>query len=316
MRVLITGSSGFVGRSLLSRLTDAEVRCAVRAQPAEESRHDWRVVGSIDGRTDWRRALEGVDCVVHLAARVHVMRPTAADRHCFYETNVAGTERLAAQAAAQGVRRFIYLSSIKVNGESTQRQPFRAEDAPAPCDDYGISKWQAEQRLFEIAQRFEMEAVAIRPPLVYGSGVRANFLRLMRWVNAGIPLPLGAVQNRRSMVSVWNLCDLIATLAFARTVSSGVLMVSDGVDMSTPDLVCRLAAAMGRKARLLPLPTALLERMAAVLGKKDEVVRLCGSLTVDISETERRIGWRPPLPVEEGLERTVHWFLAEAASRD
>lgn len=314
MRVLVTGSSGFVGKTLLTRLAGVEVRRALRARSTDDSTHNAVVVGSIDGQTDWRRALEGVDCIVHLAARVHVMQPTADDQHRFYETNVAGTQRLAMQAAAAGVRRFIYLSSVKVNGEATDRNPFRAEDQPHPQDDYGISKWQAEQQLFEIASQ-RMEALAIRPPLVYGSGVRANFLRLMRWVQAGIPLPLGAVRNRRSMVSVWNLCDLIGRLIDAQSVRSGVLMVSDGIDLSTPELICRLAAAMGRKSRLLPCPVGLLKAVGSALGMQGEVARLCSSLTVDVSETCRRVGWTPPLSVDEGLQRTVRWFLTEARAR-
>lgn len=312
MRVLITGSTGFVGRTLLTRLPPVDVRRVVRAtSQLRAGRDSCVVVGSIDRSTDWQEALADVECVIHLAAHVHVMRPRAADRAQFHEVNVGGTERLAAQAAVAGVKRFIYLSSVKVNGEATDTHPFRYDDKPDPQDEYGLSKWQAELKLSEISATSKMATICVRPPLVYGPGVRANFLRLMHWIHRGVPLPLGAVDNRRSMVSVWNLSDLIAKLLVVPSIQSGVLMVSDGVDLSTPDLIRRIARRMGRKARLLPVPISALKVAGQVLGKQAEVERLCRSLTVDISATRTSVGWMPQMCVDEGLERTVHWFLSQ-----
>lgn len=314
MRVLLTGSTGFVGRTLLNALRNIEIRRALRSAEttsAEES----VIVGDIGASTQWAAALAGVDCVVHLAARVHVMRPTRGDGRLFRDTNVQGTQALASAAAANGVKRFIFLSSVKVNGEATYDRPFTAADEAKPVDDYGTSKSEAETNVFEIAAKSSMEAIVIRPPLVYGPGVKANFLRLMSWVHKGIPLPLGAIRNQRSMVSVWNLCDLIKQTIEIPSVKSGVLMVSDGEDLSTPDLIRRLAVAMGRSARLVSVPESLLKVAGALTGKSAEIARLRGSLTVDISETKRQLGWTPPLSVDEGIARTVRWYLNEANAR-
>jgi nucleoside-diphosphate-sugar epimerase len=316
LTVLLTGAQGFIGTPLTLALLDAgyAVRCASRAKSSalRHSIHCSEVlIPSIGSETDWTTALRGVDLVVHLAARVHVMKPTAADRERFYETNVLGTAGLAEAAAASGVRRFVLLSSVKVNGESTTRDSFRADNAPHPQDEYGASKLQAEERLFAIAKNSKMEAVAIRSPLVYGPGVKANFLKLMSWVYRGIPLPFGFVDNRRSMISVWNLCDLIKRVVELPTVSSGVLMASDDDDLSTPDLIRWLARGMGRPTRLLGVPIRLLNAVGLAIGKSGEIMRLCSSLTVDISETKRQLNWTPPLSVDEGLARTAQWYLEE-----
>jgi len=273
------------------------------------------VVGDIDQQTNWVSAIKDVECVVHMAGRVHVMNPTADDHRRFHEVNALGTERLALVAAEQGVRRFVFLSSVKVNGEVTYGKPYTRSDAAAPIDDYGNSKLQAEQILFEIARKSNMEVVVIRPPLVYGPGVRANFLRLLSWVHKGIPLPLGAIRNARSLVSVWNLCDLIKCVVEAPELTSSVLMVSDGMDLSTPELIRRLAVAMGRSPRLVAIPVSVLKLAGAVTGKSAEVARLCGSLTVDITETKRQLGWTPPVSIDEGLARTVRWYLDEVKTR-
>jgi nucleoside-diphosphate-sugar epimerase len=273
------------------------------------------LVGDIDQHTDWNSAIKNIDCVIHMAGRVHVMNPTARDQRRFHEVNVLGTERLALAAAENGVKRFVFLSSVKVNGEATAGQAFRATDRPQPVDDYGRSKWDAEQKLFAISRSSGMEVMVIRPPLVYGPRVRANFLRLLSWVHKGVPMPFGAIHNARSMVSVWNLCDLICRAVDAPVADSRVLMVSDGADLSTPTLIRKLAGTMGRTPRLLPVPLPLLKVVGIATGRSAEVARLCGSLTVDITETKRTLAWTPPVSIDEGLARTVHWYLSEVGAR-
>jgi UDP-glucose 4-epimerase len=267
------------------------------------------VVGAIDEHTDWTPALRGIDHVVHLAARVHVMQATAADRAQYEQTNVSGTERLAAAAARAGVKRFVFLSTVKVNGEATGDRAFQASDPAQPLDDYGRSKLEAEHRLLEIDASSAMRVTIIRPPLVYGPGVRANFLRLLSWAERALPLPLSRVKNVRSIVSVWNLCDLIWSLLMRESAVGGVFMISDGQDISTPELIRRLAHFMGRPARLFPAPITLLRAGASLAGKSEEFRRLCGSLAVDISDTRTRLGWTPPVSLEEGLRRTAQWYM-------
>lgn len=309
-RVLVTGATGFVGRTLMATAAGAiQWRAAVRSRPAAGLSADQIAVGSIDGQTDWSDALSGIDCVVHLAARVHVMNPTANDRTAFERTNVLGTERLARAAAAAGVRRFIYLSSIKVNGESTQTQAFRADDIPAPQDDYARSKLAAEQCLSAVAATSGMAASIIRPPLIYGPGVRANFLRLLSLAHSSLPIPFGSIVNSRSMVSVWNLCDLICALLRDDQPIGGVFLVADGEGISTAELVRRLARIMGRPARLFAMPVGALRAAAALTGRSAEFNRLCNSLVVDTTQTRSRLDWSPPVSLDEGLARTVRWYM-------
>lgn len=309
---LVTGATGFVGRSLLDHLPTEAVRLALRSRATVSSTSaQSAVVGDINGQTDWAAALQDIHCVIHLAAHVHVMNPAGGDIAKMREVNTEGTERLASTAARMGVKRFIFLSTVKVNGEATTNSSFTGADQPAPSDSYGISKWQAEQKLFEIAAGSAMQAIAIRAPLVYGPGVRANFLRLMHWVYRGLPLPFGAVVNRRSMVSVWNLCDLIRTAVQSPSSPSGVLMVSDGKDLSTPQLVRHIASAMGRMPRLVGISPHALRLLGAFTGRTAEVTRLCGSLSVDIAATTSALQWTPPISVETGIQRTVQWYLTE-----
>lgn len=314
-KILVTGATGFVGRVLCGELMRAgyDVRAAVRGDSRVLANvGDKVVVGELSGSTDWTHAVDGVDAVVHLAARVHIMHPGPDDQRLFDQVNVQATGQLIEAAAAAGVKRFIQLSSVKVNGEDTPRDgAFTADDQPQPQDDYGRSKWRGEQCMFEVAAKHGIEALAIRSPLVYGPEVRANFLRLMQLVHRGLPLPLGAVDNRRSMISVWNLCDLITHAARAESTGSAVLMASDGEDISTAQLIRYLAAAMSRPSRLIPVPPALLQLLGRLTGKQAEVSRLIGSLRVDSGATQLRLRWRPPLSVQEGIERTARWFVAE-----
>jgi UDP-glucose 4-epimerase len=305
--ILVTGATGFIGPVLVVRLA-GEHRWHVRAAVWGPSR-EWPagvepiIVGDLGALGDWQAVVSGVDTVVHLAARVHVMRDTSGDPLAEYRrVNVAGTANLARQAVAAGVRRFVFLSSVKVHGE---RGAFDESDSPCPTDPYAISKHEAEQSLRQIAAGTRMEAVIIRAPLVYGPGVRANFRSLMRAVARGVPLPLGAVTNRRSLVGVDNLVDLIVTCIEHPAAANDTFLVSDGEDLSTAELIRRMGKFMGRPARLFPVPKSILLLGAAVVGRRDVAERLVGSLQVDISKARARLGWTPPLSVDEGLRRTV-----------
>lgn len=306
--VLVTGAAGFVGQALCRTLAEAgfRVRGATR-RPAAGI--EAAAVGEIGPDTDWRAALHGVDAVVHLAARVHVMRDTAADpEQAFHAVNAAGTERLARQAAAAGVRRLVYVSSVKVNGERTAARPFDAADAAAPQDPYGRSKWAAEQALQAVSRESGLETVAVRPPLVYGPGVGGNFLRLMKLVKSGVPLPLASLRNRRSLIYLGNLVDLLALCLRHPEAAGATFLVSDGEDLSTGELVRRLARALGRPPRLLPCPPALLRLAGTLAGRGDEVARLADSLQVDDGALRRRLGWSPPFTVDQGIAASAAWF--------
>lgn len=307
-QLFVTGATGFIGSALLAALQGRAVRRALR-QPAANPLPGDTVVGDIDPDTDWGNALSGVDCVVHLAARTHVLKEDAVDPLATYRRiNVGATRRLAQQAAAAGVRRFVFLSSIKVNGEATLGHPFTETDAPAPQDAYGISKREAEDVLRDIAARSAMELVILRPPLVHGPGVKGNFLRLLQLIHHGIPLPLASVRNRRSLIHVVNLADAIVAGMDAPAAAGKTFLVSDGEDISTPELIRRLAAGMGRPARLLPCPVMLLELGAALIGQRDAVARLAGSLQADASLLRNTLGWCPRIPLDQGLIDTARWY--------
>lgn len=304
MSVLVTGASGFVGTGLMDRLSSAgrAARGASRHAPANNRPHiTWSVTKDCTGSTQWRHALEGTQSVVHLAARVHVMRDRDADPlAAFRSVNVDGTLNLARQAADAGVKRFVFVSSIKVNGEAGR---FTEADAPNPADPYGVSKLEAETGLREIEARTGIEVVIVRPPLVYGPGVKGNMATLMRGIRAGVPFPLGAVNNRRSLVGRDNLVDFIITCIDHSDAAGETFFVSDGEDMSTPDLIRRLADALGKSARLIPVPVALLNAAATIAGKRDVIQRLTGSLQLDISKARRVLRWSPPVSVNDGLRR-------------
>ena len=314
MKVLVTGASGFVGNATCSRLVvqGMDVIGSVRHPPTRPLPGvDYRIVGDLSANTDWCDALTGVDAIIHCAARVHVMRESAADSLvAFRATNVAGTEQLARQAAAAGVRRFVFLSSVKVNGEGGSLA-YRETDPPAPQDAYGISKYEAECGLREIAAETGMEVVMVRSPLIYGPGVKANFQALMRALVRGIPLPLGAIHNRRSMVALDNVVDLIVTCIEHLAAANETFLVSDGEDLSTTELIRRLARAMDRPARLIPIPTMVLMACATLLGKREEARRLCGNLQVNSTKARKVLGWTPPVSVDEGLRRTAKHYLQQ-----
>lgn len=315
MNLLITGANGFVGRALCpdALARGFRVRAASREAAPVLSGMGHVTVGDIDAGTDWQTALRDVDVVVHLAARVHVLHDVAADRlGAFRRTNVSGTLNLANQAARAGVGRFVYLSSVKVNGEFTERgQMFSAGSAPDPVDPYGVSKWEAEQGLFQLSRKIGMEVVCIRSPLVYGPGVKANFRAMMRWVHRGVPLPFGSVtDNRRSLVALDNLVSLIATCVDHPRAAQQTFLVSDGEDVSTTELLARLAHAMNVPARLFSVPPALLRTGLGLFGKGDVAQRLLGSLQVNIAHTCDTVDWRPPLSLDEGLRRAAGAFIA------
>jgi len=314
-KVMLTGASGFVGRSLLERLHQegyelvAPSRTPLAGAPVGVCNP---LVGELAADVHWGGSLESVSVVIHSAARVHVMNETADDPLVeFRKANVEGTVSLARQAAAAGVRRFVFISSIKVNGEGTEPgQPYRADDTPAPQDPYGVSKMEAEQALRAVASETGLEVVIIRPVLVYGPGVKANFRSMMSWLSKGVPLPLGATGNKRSLVAVDNLVDLIATCIEHPAAANQTFLVSDGEDLSTTQLLQRMGSALGRPARLLPVPASLLQAGAAMLGRRAIAQRLCGSLQVDITKTRELLGWTPPVSVDNALRRTAHAFAA------
>lgn len=327
--VLVTGASGFIGRVLCDALAAAghTVRVASRGlgEPAQDEANrnvasspsavQSRVaVGTIGPDTDWSSALEGVDAVVHLAGQTHV--PPNASAEVLAElrsVNVAGTERLARMAATAGVKRLVFVSSIKVSGEQSVGAPFAETDQPNPHDAYAVSKWEAENLLRQIAADTGLEVVIVRPPLVYGPGVGGNFVRLMEAVARGIPLPLGCVRNARSLVYVGNLANALVVCLAHEAAAGQTFLVSDGTDLSTPELVRKLAHAMNRPARLLPIPAFLIRLAAAMAGRPDAARRLLGSLAVSSGKIREKLGWVPPYTLAQGLEETAAWFKASGA---
>lgn len=309
----MSGATGFVGTPLCQALrTHGEI--VVSAVRKSASSLDFEH-GALDSNTNWRSALHGCNAVIHLAARVHQLHESSVEVLGEYrKMNVDVTLNLAQQAADAGVQRFIFVSSIKVNGETSGERPFSADDIPTPEDPYGQSKLEAEQRLQELGRRSGMDVVIVRPPLVYGPGVRANFLRLMKLVAAGIPLPLAMVRSQRSLVGLDNLVDFLS-LCVAHPLAAGkVWMVSDQHDVSVAELIRLIAAAMGRPARLLPVPPALLAGLATMLGKRAAQTRLLEALQVDSGPASRVLGWIPPVSLEEGIRRTVLHFRTQATS--
>ena len=315
MKFLITGANGFVGRLLCEelRLRGQSVRAAVRSARQDEG-IDKIEVGNIDGETDWLEALQGVDVVIHLAARVHVMKEAATDPLAeFLKVNLQGTKNLAEQAAAAGIKRLVYVSSIKVNGEKTSvMHPFTEADDPKPQDPYGISKRRAEQALQIISQETGLEVVIVRPPLVYGPGVKGNFISLMSAIDNGMPLPLAGAHNLRSLIYAGNLVDALVACATHAAAAGQTYLVRDGEDVSTAQLVEKIAKALERKCHSFYFPPRLVSAAAALLGRSEQVVRLFGSLRVSDAKIRRELGWAAPYTLEQGLRATADWYRSQA----
>ena len=312
--VIITGASGFVGRALCAALglQGHLIRAATRTPP------DWAqspafAVGDIGPDTDWTAAVTGCEAVVHLAAHVHVMGRQADDAAgAFHRVNVEGSENLARQAARAGVRRLVFLSSVKVNGEDSAQRAFVESDPVMPLDAYGVSKAEAEKKLRIVSTETGMEVVIVRPPLIYGPGVKANFLTLLRTVDAGMPLPFLSIDNRRSLVYVGNLINALGTCLTHPAAANRTFFVSDDHDVSTPQLIREIATAFGKKPLLFPFPPALLRGAGMLAGRSEQIARLSGSLRVDIASIKTALGWQPPFSLQQGLAETVSWYRAQS----
>lgn len=309
-KILLTGYTGFIGSNILDLCKERSdsIKCLGRRKPLFGIFYQ----GELSSSSEYRDALDGVDVIIHCAARVHVMNDSSIDPLTeFREVNSFATLNLAKQAIAAGVKRFIFVSSIKVNGESTQSgKPFTASDERSPEDFYGKSKSEAEEQLLQFAKETGLEVVIVRPTLVYGPGVKANFASLMNLVSKGIPLPFGCVtNNKRSLVSVDNLVDLIVTCIEHPKAANQVFLVSDDHDVSTSEMVRQMALSLGKSTWQLPVPKWCYKLAGKVLGKQDVVDRLLGSLQVDITHTKQTLGWTPPQTLEEGFKKTAEAFL-------
>ncbi len=307
---LVTGASGFVGSQLCSALVNANVFVrAVSRKSIDISGVDSVQISDMVKETGWTSALRDIDVVIHLAARAHVMNDTTANPlQEFLDVNLKLTANLADQAAKAGVKRFVYVSSIKVNGEYTENQPFDESSMTVPTDAYAVSKLQAEQYLLNLSRETDMEVVVVRPPLVYGPGVKANFLRLVMLIDKSLPLPLAAVTNKRSLIYVGNLVDALIQCATHPQAKGQVYLVSDSADVSTPELIKEIAKALGRQSRLFYIPIKLIRYLAACIGRSAAIDRLTQSLVIDGSKIRRELGWNPPFTIQNGLKATADWY--------
>ncbi|MES2208457.1 MAG: SDR family oxidoreductase [Pseudomonadota bacterium] len=313
-RILVTGATGFVGSTLVERLTqqpEFTVKAVARKREALPKTVEGIQITDLNAETNWQKALVDVDVIIHTAARVHMLNDQCADPLAeFRRVNVEGTLHLARQAAIAGVKRFIFLSSVKVNGEeTTSGKKFSEADMPSPQDAYGLSKYEAEQGLLALAAQTGLEVVIIRPPLVYGPGVKANFESMMRWVKKGVPLPFGAIYNKRSLVGITNLIEFIIRCIHHPNAVNQIFLISDDCDVSTSELLRGCAKVLGVPSRLISMPQSLLKGVACIVGKHAVIQRLCGSLQIDISKAKRELDWSPVYSVEEGLRATAKQFL-------
>ena len=319
MKILVTGANGFIGTQLSETLAKSghQVRNTARSIAPNSLITSEMITCDLESADNLDHLTTGCDAIVHLAGRAHVMSDDPATSESLYlSANVDVTKRLAQSAARTGVKRMILMSSVKVNGESTTiDSPFTSQDTPNPQDPYGRSKTQAEQTLWDVASTSGLEGVVIRPPLVYGPGVRANFASLIGIVDRGIPLPLGSIRNKRSFVSVDNLIDCIATALQTPNAGGQTFLVSDGQDLSTPELIRSIASSLHKSPMLIPIPTALLKLAATTAGKRNAYDRLCGSLTVNIASTKQKLSWTPPFTVQDSLQRTVDAFIQSKEAR-
>ena len=308
-RLLITGASGFVGRALTLQAAarGLPLRIALRRPEVDlPAGFETARISGLDADTEWGAALEGVAVVAHCAARAHVLREVSSDPLAeFRRVNVEGTLNLARQAVRAGVRRFIFISSIGVNGSETHLEPFTPEDVAAPSSPYALSKYEAESALRLLSKETGLELVVIRPPLIYGPGAKGNFQSMIRWIERGIPLPLGAIHNKRSLVALDNIVDLILVCLQHPAASNQIFLVSDGEDLSTTELLRRLGQALHKPTRLIPVPAVLLSAGASLIGRSDIAQKLVGSLQVDDSHTREVLTWSPPISVREGLRRVA-----------
>ena len=328
MNILVTGATGFVGQAVITELLRQEhnVVASVRKHSADLPLKIKQVnTGELSSAINWHDVVSNMAVVIHLAARVHVMNDDSSDPLTeFRRVNTEATLNLAKQAVMAGVKRFIFISSIKVNGEMTGaaspypeeegiKERFTENDSFVPIDPYGLSKYEAEQGLLALAKDTGMEVVIIRPPLVYGPGVRANFASMVRWVNKGVPLPLGAVHNQRSLIALDNLVSFISHCIDHPKAANEVFLISDGEDVSTTELLQKVAKALGKKSRLIPVPVGLMTFAAKLIGKSDVANRLFGSLQVDSSKARNLLGWKPVITMDAQLKKTAEAYLNRKA---